>query len=424
MTLTATAVNGEATGSKDFEVTVLATTEAAGEAAWSFDGDLTESTGTYAPATTTGNRLTTTGGTASYVDDGVVGSALRLDGESGVRLPDGLIRTHQYSVSLWLRPAALTQFTTAFFGGPTTTSWISLNPRGWSDTTMLWSGEAWYDAVSPTLIPTGEWTHVAFTVDEGAVTLYLDGEPAFAGTGFPDVFTTDDAVFGLGVNHWDVPYEGDIDELGVWSRSLTPTEIADLANPVDPEPSFIDVEGSEHAVAIGWLAAEGISTGWSTPSGQEFRPLAQIKRDAMAAFLYRYSGSPEVTLPAESPFVDVTPTSTEFYEEIMWMFQEGISTGWETSAGREFRPLAPVKRDAMAAFLYRYAGQPAWTDPGESPFVDVTASSTEFFTEITWLESTGITTGWSTPAGQEYRPLAYTKRDAMATFLYRFDQLD
>jgi hypothetical protein len=56
--------------------------------------------------------------------------------------------------------------------------------------------------------------------------------------------------------------------------------------------------------------------------------------------------------------------------------------------------------------------------------VDVTSTSTEFFTEITWLESTGITTGWSTPAGQEYRPLAYTKRDAMATFLYRFDQLD
>ena len=78
----------------------------------------------------------------------------------------------------------------------------------------------------------------------------------------------------------------------------------------------------------------------------------------------------------------------------------------------------------MAAFLYRYAGEPAWADPSQSPFVDVTASSTEFFTEITWLESTGITTGWSTPSGQEYRPLAYTKRDAMATFLYRFDQLD
>ncbi|MFP5359227.1 MAG: family 43 glycosylhydrolase [Actinomycetes bacterium] len=209
-------------------------------------------------------------------------------------------------------------------------------------------------------------------------------------------------------------------------QTVTPTLGAVDAQEIVVEPAieFIDVEGSEHAAAIGWLAAEGISTGWSTASGQEFRPLAQIKRDAMAAFLYRYAGSPEVTLPAESPFVDVSPTSTEFYEEIVWMFQEGISTGWETSEGRQFRPLAPVKRDAMAAFLYRYAGEPSWTDPGESPFVDVTSTSTEFFTEITWLESTGITTGWSTPAGQEYRPLAYTKRDAMATFLYRFDQLD
>ena len=193
---------------------------------------------------------------------------------------------------------------------------------------------------------------------------------------------------------------------------------------VEPAPiSFIDVEGSEHAAAIGWLAAEGISTGWSTPEGQEFRPLADITRDAMAAFLYRYAGSPEVTLPAESPFVDVTPDSTEFYEEIVWMFQEGISTGWETSEGREYRPLADITRDAMAAFLYRSADSPEWSDPDVSPFVDLTASSTEFFTEITWLESVGITTGWSTPAGQEYRPLAHTTRDAMATFLYRFNQL-
>ncbi|MFP5360035.1 MAG: metallophosphoesterase, partial [Actinomycetes bacterium] len=66
--------------------------------------------------------------------------------------------------------------------------------------------------------------------------------------------------------------------------------VSDVRTVTVAAPSFVDVEGSEHAAAIGWLAAEGISTGWSTPSGQEFRPLAQIKRDAMAAFLYRYAG--------------------------------------------------------------------------------------------------------------------------------------
>jgi len=199
---------------------------------------------------------------------------------------------------------------------------------------------------------------------------------------------------------------------------------------VVPGVSFVDVSDdpsspafSEHAAAIGWLAAEGISTGWTTPSGQEFRPVAGISRDAMAAFLYRYAGSPEVVLPAESPFVDVTPSSTEFYTEIVWMYQEGISTGWESAAGREYRPLAGVSRDAMAAFLYRFAGEPAWTDPAVSPFIDVTSTSTEFYTEITWLADTGISTGWDTPAGDEFRPLEQTRRDAMAAFLYRFDQL-
>ena len=271
--------------------------------------------------------------------------------------------------------------------------------------------------------------HNSFTVDEFGNPVLVYHARSYADTDVPSGTATDGGLFDPRRNaHAKLVH---FTSTGMPILDMTATEeldpaLAEVTIEVtieEPAIEFIDVEGSEHAVAIGWLAAEGISTGWSTPAGQEFRPLAQIKRDAMAAFLYRYAGSPEVTLPAESPFVDVTPTSTEFYEEIVWMFQEGISTGWETSAGREFRPLAPVKRDAMAAFLYRYAGQPAWADPGESPFVDVTASSTEFFTEITWLESTGITTGWSTPAGQEYRPLSYTKRDAMATFLYRFDQL-
>ncbi|GAA5519111.1 hypothetical protein Lsed01_01549 [Demequina sediminis] len=188
-----------------------------------------------------------------------------------------------------------------------------------------------------------------------------------------------------------------------------------------PDLADITPDSTEFFTEISWLAREGITTGWANGDGTfDFRPLSPITRDAMAAFLYRFAGEPEVELPAESPFVDVTPTSTEFYTEIVWMYQEGLSTGWETAAGREYRPLSHVKRDAMAAFLYRFAGSPAWEDPAQSPFVDVTPDSTEFFTEITWLADTGITTGWETPAGDEYRALAHVKRDAMAAFLYRF----
>ena len=197
-----------------------------------------------------------------------------------------------------------------------------------------------------------------------------------------------------------------------------------------PAPPFADVSEdpesplySEHAAAIGWLAAEGISKGWDNGDGTfSFRPLSPVTRDAMAAFLYRYAGSPEWEAPEVSPFLDVTPTSTEFYAEITWLEAQGITEGWEVDGGREFRPLATITRDAMAAFMYRYADSPAWEAPAESPFLDV-APGRVFYDEITWLESQGITEGWEVDGGVEYRPLASITRDAMAAFLQRHHEL-
>ena len=52
-------------------------------------------------------------------------------------------------------------------------------------------------------------------------------------------------------------------------------------------------EGAPHRRAILWLASEGISRGWTGPDGSlEFRPYAQIARCDMAAFLYRLAGEP------------------------------------------------------------------------------------------------------------------------------------
>jgi len=74
----------------------------------------------------------------------------------------------------------------------------------------------------------------------------------------------------------------------------------------------------------------------------------------MAAFLYRLAGSPAYKAPAISPFRDVS-TSQPFYKEMAWLSDNGISTGWvESNGSRTYRPLQTIRRDAMAAFLYRY----------------------------------------------------------------------
>ena len=99
-----------------------------------------------------------------------------------------------------------------------------------------------------------------------------------------------------------------------------------------------------------WIASEGITTGWSDGT---FRPVTPVNRDAMAAYLYRMAGSPEVTTPRSQPFTDVTP-ETEHHEAIIWAYQQGIVKGYEDGT---FRPTTPISRDAMAAFLYRMQEQ-------------------------------------------------------------------
>ncbi|MEW1821208.1 S-layer homology domain-containing protein [Arthrobacter sp. NPDC080031] len=184
---------------------------------------------------------------------------------------------------------------------------------------------------------------------------------------------------------------------------------------------FADIgPNSPFTKEIQWLTTKGITTGWTEPNGTKtFRPLGSVNRDAMAAFMYRMAGSPPFTAPAQSPFTDVA-TTNQFYKEITWLANQGISTGWtEPDGSKTYRPLEPVNRDAMAAFLYRFAHTPAFTPT--TTFTDISPDN-PFKTEISWLASTGISTGWDEGNGiKTFRPLQPVARNAMAAFMYRFN---
>ncbi|GAA1726390.1 HtaA domain-containing protein [Aeromicrobium alkaliterrae] len=116
-----------------------------------------------------------------------------------------------------------------------------------------------------------------------------------------------------------------------------------------PEASpFTDLVSS-HAFfeSIVWFDEQGITTGYADGT---FRGDEPVLREQLAAFLYRVAGSPEVELPEASPFVDV-PTTHTFYREIVWLSQQGITTGYADST---FRGSQPVLREQIAAFLYRF----------------------------------------------------------------------
>ncbi|RIX60484.1 hypothetical protein D3P08_02695 [Paenibacillus nanensis] len=232
--LTATVTKGDISRSKDITVTVLPSKSAELQAKFEFEDSLSDSEGNYADGTITGNRINNTGGTITYAS-GKYGKAAEFDGASGVRLPDGLIsNTSEYSVSLWLKPDALTNFTAAFFGGRDTDNWVSIQPQGPAGSTMAWfHSDAYYDAPSGMTIKPGEWSHVALTVEYGLVKLYVNGELRFTGTNYPNTFAAaSDALFALGVNWWDTPYDGLIDDLRIYDGILSAQQVTDMV--VDP----------------------------------------------------------------------------------------------------------------------------------------------------------------------------------------------
>ncbi|HEU4322636.1 MAG TPA: family 43 glycosylhydrolase [Roseiflexaceae bacterium] len=231
VTLTATITKGTASATKTFAVTVKEQAAGGLVAHYPFDGSLADSSGQRGAGTVTGDRIDRGGGAIGYAA-GVRGDAAVFDGASGVRLPDGLIAGRRYSVALWLRPDQLTEFTTAFFGARDLNNWVSLVPKGHgfvNNQTMVWSGTAWYDAGTGLQIAPGQWSHLAFTVQDGALTVYVNGAQRFSGANFPDVFTTTNGTFGLGVNWWDLPYQGLVDDLHVYNRAISAAEVATLA---------------------------------------------------------------------------------------------------------------------------------------------------------------------------------------------------
>lgn len=82
-----------------------------------------------------------------------------------------------------------------------------------------------------------------------------------------------------------------------------------------------------------------------------------------------------------------------------------------------FKPADPVSRQAMAAFLWRDAGEPP-SGLTSAFFADVTGGT--FFDPVQWMASNDLSTGTPNPPGLPlYKPTDSVSRQAMAAFLYR-----
>ncbi|ACB09016.1 MAG TPA: LamG domain-containing protein [Thermotoga sp.] len=214
-----------------------------------FDGSLKDATGHFGEVVKTGRTIGSVGrGQITFVD-GVVGQAVKLPGSRGLLLPEDLIKDYDYTVAFWVYANKLTRFTTTFFGAyidkDLKIHWISFVPLCWNNGTMLWARDeaqnVWYDGILSKNIEPGKWYHVAISVLNGIVRVYINGEQVLTkiqingqenlNGKLPDVFSLKPGgVFALGANYWDAPFDGMFDELRIYDRPLGPDEVRILYN--------------------------------------------------------------------------------------------------------------------------------------------------------------------------------------------------
>ncbi|MFV0452141.1 MAG: S-layer homology domain-containing protein [Propioniciclava sp.] len=234
---------------------------------------------------------------------------------------------------------------------------------------------------------------------------------------------------------WTVASDVDVDHMvplaeawrsGAWAWS--PAQRRDFANDLDFGPSLeavtdnVNQSKGDRDVAD-WLPPSAGATcrylsDWVRVKYRWKLAIDAVEREVLLDDLVGDCGNPSLVLPEQVgaaaltlSFSDVPPE--HFYsDEISWLADSEITTGYSDGS---FRPLNPVTRRAMAAFLYRFSGEPDFDPFIRATFRDVPASD-YYYTEITWLSYTGITKGYS---DGRFQPTRAVSRQAMAAFLYR-----
>lgn len=218
-----------------------------------------------------------------------------------------------------------------------------------------------------------------------------------------------------------------IDINGLAVRKALPSEIEEPETPEDKKDVteiFEDIEADAWYVdSVQYTYDEGILLG----DGKIFAPNDDTTRAMVAMILYRLAGAPEVTdYTLYNEFTDLPAAHAWYSEAIAWALNEEVSTGDDVNM--LYNPDAPVTREQLALFLYRYAEY-----TGKD--VSVTATEKELFGEtyvsewaregFAWAVEQGIIKGAESTdaAGNVYydlNPQGGATRVQLARMLHRF----
>jgi hypothetical protein len=238
-TITATArdVSGNVTQSSPVTVTVANTGPTFPPslvAAYAF----AEATGTTT-ADATGNGNTGALGGPVRAATGKYGSALTFDGTNDwVTVADApeLDLTTGVTLEAWVRPTAGSSWRTLLLkeNGSTLAYALYSSASGGAPMAIVYTNGSQQKLSGPPALPLNTWTHLAATYDGAQLRLYVNGVLRASKAVTGSIPNSSGALRMGGNNVWSSEWlKGDLDEVRVYNRALSVTEIqADMTSPL------------------------------------------------------------------------------------------------------------------------------------------------------------------------------------------------
>lgn len=182
-------------------------------------------------------------GNLSFAEGHIDERAVFLNGSNSfLKLPANIIQEDDITVSTWLKWNGGSTWQRIFDFGNSTSQYIFLTPKSNSNQIRLAiknnGSEQFLHAPMPTV---GQWTHIAITMSETEVALYVNGELAEASQNITIRPSHFNPIFNyIAKSQYPDPLlNGQLDDFMIYKRALSATEVKQLS-----DVTFLSTENS------------------------------------------------------------------------------------------------------------------------------------------------------------------------------------
>ena len=176
-----------------------------------------------------GNNGTFNGG-AHGNSSGKIGDGMYFDGDDDsviVTYPSGFLTPKNMTVSVWFKPNVVTNSRLIDTSNINQQWYIRSNGR-----VSIYNGTDSREFIPSTLPVVNEWSHIVFTISNGTLESYLNGDLVINDNLVVPYNPSDNTVMRIGARAatggTTEEYNGSIDQIRIWNRTLTQKELSNL----------------------------------------------------------------------------------------------------------------------------------------------------------------------------------------------------